>query len=129
MTNAGALTVNAGGSLVATGLTNLLGGSVVNNGTLHDDLSNAGTVTNKSVYVANVAFNSGTITNAAGAGVTWTGNVNAGANVAGGLITNQATWIGAGANAGGKSTTRPRGQARSSIRRGLSPTREPSPPA
>ena len=97
LTNAGTFTNF--GNTIAGGLINT--GQVINHGTLNDDLSNAGTVTNTSAYVANIAFNSGTIMNAAGAGVAWNGNVKAGANVAGGLITNQATWIGAGANAGG----------------------------
>jgi hypothetical protein len=40
-----------------------VGGGVTNAGTVTDDLSNAGTVTNSGTYNANVASNTGTITN------------------------------------------------------------------
>ncbi|WP_294541176.1 hypothetical protein [uncultured Rhodoblastus sp.] len=82
----GAVTINAGATLI-------------NNGVTADDLNNSGIVVNNSIYNANIASNTGTITNSVGAN--WVGNVNAGANVAGGLITNQGTWTGTGNNAGG----------------------------
>ena len=71
----------AGGILVANGatlngnggITNNLGATIVNNGIVNDDLNNAGSVTNNLTYNANVATNTGTITNTA-PGV-WTGNV------------------------------------------------------
>jgi fibronectin-binding autotransporter adhesin len=100
LTNSGSVTVASGATLnaSASGVLNESTGTIKNLGTLNDDLSNAGIVANSATYTGNVASNSGTITNAAG---TWTGNVNAGANVAGGSIINQATWIGTGNNAGG----------------------------
>jgi uncharacterized protein with beta-barrel porin domain len=65
--NAGTITV-----IRATGGT--VQGNVGGNGVVFDDLTNTGTVTNNGTFNGNVASNTGTITNAAGA--TWTGNVS-----------------------------------------------------
>ena len=75
MTNAGTLTVAAGGSIT-------------------DDLINSGVVTNAGVYNANVASNTGTITNSN----IWNGNVLSNT----GTIVNNAgaTWTGAVSNGG-----------------------------
>jgi uncharacterized protein with beta-barrel porin domain len=97
LTNSGFVTVASGGQLIATaaGITNAAGGSIIvaAGGTVHDDLNNAGIVTNSGAYFANVASNTGTITNNA----TWTGTISnggtfsngAGATVSG-LLTNTA---------------------------------------
>jgi fibronectin-binding autotransporter adhesin len=92
LTNSGAIAVNAGGILTVPGITNTAAGTIVNNGTVNDDLNNAGVVTNNAVYNANVATNTGAITNN---GV-WTGSVISNA----GTINNNLTWTGALANAG-----------------------------
>jgi autotransporter-associated beta strand protein len=93
LTNAGAIYVAPSGALTAMGgLNNASTGTIVNMGTITDDLSNAGTVTNYGVYNANVASNTGAITNEAAG--TWNGAVNQYANVAGGVITNLGTWNG-----------------------------------
>jgi outer membrane autotransporter protein len=72
LTNDGNATVVAGGSLTAGGILN--NGSFVNNGTVNDDLDNTGVYTNNGVQNADVASNTGTINNAAGA--VWNGNFN-----------------------------------------------------
>jgi fibronectin-binding autotransporter adhesin len=89
---AGGIAVAAGATLNANGgITNNAGATIVNNGTVNDTLNNAGIVTNNLTYNANVATNTGTITNSATG--TWTGNVigNAG-NTTG--ITNNGVWSG-----------------------------------
>jgi fibronectin-binding autotransporter adhesin len=115
LTNSGAVTVASGGQLIATvgGITNNAGGTVTValGGTVKDDLNNAGIVANNGAYVANVASNTGSITNAAtgawtgnvlsnAAGIAnnggWTGNVVS--NV--GSIDNNKTWTGTVSNAG-----------------------------
>jgi autotransporter-associated beta strand protein len=115
LTNSGSLTVASGGQLTATagGITNNATGTinVAAGGTVRDDLNNAGAVSNNGAYFANVASNSGTISNTASGA--WTGNVasnggtitNAGlwtgsvtANT--GTLTNSKAWIGTVANAG-----------------------------
>jgi fibronectin-binding autotransporter adhesin len=115
LTNSGAVTVAGGGQLIAIvgDITNNAGGTitVALGGTVKDDLNNAGVVTNNGAYVANVATNTGNITNAATG--SWTGNVlsNAAAianngtwtgNVASntGAIDNNKTWTGTVSNAG-----------------------------
>ncbi|MHB8270635.1 autotransporter-associated beta strand repeat-containing protein [Bradyrhizobium sp.] len=115
LTNSGAVTVASGGQLIAAvgGITNNAGGTitVALGGTVKDDLNNAGVVTNNGAYVANVATNTGSITNAATG--TWTGNVlgnaatitNSGVwtgNVVtnAGTINNNLTWTGTVSNAG-----------------------------
>jgi len=73
-------------------------GELINNGTVYDDLDNAGLFMNDGAYVANVATNTSTINNNM-PGV-WTGNVESNA----GTINNNAgaTWNGdIEANAGG----------------------------
>ncbi|WP_407051563.1 autotransporter-associated beta strand repeat-containing protein [Methyloraptor flagellatus] len=114
VTNGGALSVASGATLVATvgGIANAATGTIVNGGTINDDLDNAGTVTNNATFNAVVATNTGTITNAATG--TWTGAVNSNAgtlinqgawtgNVAAntGRLTNSGTWTGTIANAAG----------------------------
>jgi uncharacterized protein with beta-barrel porin domain len=115
LSNSGAITVANGGQLIATvaGITNQAGASIIvaAGGAVHDDLNNAGAVTNGGAYVANVASNTGagTVTNNG----TWTGNVvsnsasitnngswtgNVVSNSA--SITNNLTWTGTVANAG-----------------------------
>ncbi len=99
LNNSGAVTVAGGGQLIATagGITNNTGGTIMvaAGGTVQDDLNNAGMVTNGGAYIANVAANTGVITNQAGA--IWTGNA---ANNAGGMLNNSGSWTGAVANAG-----------------------------
>jgi fibronectin-binding autotransporter adhesin len=115
LTNSGAITVANGATLDATagGITNNASGTitVAVNGIVKDDLNNAGVVTNNGVYSANVATNTGNITNTATA--VWNGNVLSNAGVitnnqvwAGkvvsntGTITNNGTWSGTVSNAG-----------------------------
>ena len=97
ITNSG---TNAGGGIALSisgtlngnsGITNNAGATIVNGGRINAVLNNAGIVTNNVTYNGDVATNTGTITNAAGA--TWTGNVisNAG-NTTG--ITNNSLWTG-----------------------------------
>jgi fibronectin-binding autotransporter adhesin len=92
LSNGGAVTVASGGQLVATagGIANAAGGSitVAAGGTVKDDLNNAGTVANSGAYIANIATNTGSITNTATG--TWTGNVLSNAAV----ITNNGAWTG-----------------------------------
>ncbi len=95
LTNYSAITVQAGAALNGVGgILNMPGFTVVNHGTITDDLSNSGLESNAggSAYNANVALNNGTINNYGA----WTGNVNQNANVAGGVINNYAgaTWTG-----------------------------------
>ncbi len=95
--NSGSVTIGNGGVLtVSSGIVN--SGSIViaHGGTLNDDLSNSGTVTNSGAYDANVSSNTGTITNAPGA--TWTGNVVSNST---GVITNNGVWEGNAVNTGG----------------------------
>ena len=117
LTNSGALTVASGATLDARagGITNTASGTitVAAGGTVKDDLTNAGVVSNAGAYVANVATNTGagSITNSATG--SWTGNVLSNAatitnngvwtgNVASntGTITNNLTWTGTVSNAG-----------------------------
>jgi len=65
-------------------------GTLINDGTVHDDLDNTGTFSNNETYNANVATNSGTINNNTPG--LWTGNISSNA----GLISNNAgsTWTG-----------------------------------
>ena len=101
LVNGGALTVAAGGTLNVTGNLNVAAtGTVVNGGTINDDLNNAGVVTNNAIWNANVASNTGTITNSAAG--TWTGSA---ANSAGGTLANAGIWNGAITNAGTLTTT------------------------
>lgn len=74
LTNTAKFVVDGGGSATFGSVTNAATGAitVAAGGAMHDDLSNAGTVTNNGAYFANVASNTGTITNNG----TWTGNVN-----------------------------------------------------
>ncbi len=61
ITNAGLL--DNDGAITAGALSNLVGASLVNKGVLTDDLNNSGTVVNYGTYTANIASNSGAITN------------------------------------------------------------------
>ena len=63
LTNFASVNVAAGASLSAGSLDNVSTGTIVNLGTVTDDLNNAGTVMNYGVYNANVASNTGSITN------------------------------------------------------------------
>ncbi|PSJ56456.1 hypothetical protein C7I85_24570 [Mesorhizobium soli] len=74
LTNSGTVTIDEGGSLTAGSITNTANGVVTNNGTVIDDLDNAGFYTNNKTQNSNVASNSGTIVNSLGA--TWNGNFN-----------------------------------------------------
>ncbi|WP_245323574.1 autotransporter outer membrane beta-barrel domain-containing protein [Bradyrhizobium shewense] len=93
LTNSGVILVNVGGVLnaIAGGITNNATGTITNNGQINDALNNAGTVTNNLSYNADVATNTGTITNASTG--TWTGNVISNAGNATG-IANNGIWIG-----------------------------------
>jgi len=98
LTNSGTISVASGATLNATaaGLNNAAGGviTVAAGGTLRDDLNNAGTVVNGGAYFANVASNTGSITNAATG--TWTGNVISSS----GTIINDGIWNGSIASSG-----------------------------
>ena len=98
LTNFGNVNVAAGAGLSAGSLTNVSTGTIVNLGTVTDDLNNAGAVMNYGVYNANVASNTGAITNfASGA---WNGNaVNTG-----GTIENDGLWTGSLNNMAGTLT-------------------------
>ncbi len=87
------------GANVYNAINNVSGATVINNGDTTGGLSNAGVYTNNGVQKGDVARNSATINNSAGA--VWTGGVGAGANVAGGTIVNRGQWTGDIANAGG----------------------------
>ena len=90
--------VAAGAGLSAGNLNNVSTGTIVNLGTVTDDLNNAGTVMNYGVYNANVASNTGAITNfASGA---WNGN----AFNTGGTIENDGLWTGSLTNMAGTLT-------------------------
>jgi autotransporter-associated beta strand protein len=98
LTNFDDVNIYAGGGLTAANLTNVSTGTIVNLGTVTDDLNNAGVVMNYGVYNANVASNTGTITNfASGA---WNGN----ALNTGGVIENDGVWTGALTNMAGTLT-------------------------
>jgi Autotransporter beta-domain len=98
LTNFNDVTVHANGGLTAGSLTNVSTGTIVNLGTVTDDLNNAGAVMNYGVYNANVASNTGAITNfASGA---WNGN----ALNTGGTIENDGVWTGALNNMAGTLT-------------------------
>ena len=72
LANFGSVNVAAGAQLSTANLNNVSTGTIVNLGTVTDDLNNAGSVMNYGVYNANVASNTGAITNfAPGA---WNGN-------------------------------------------------------
>lgn len=74
LTNAGSIVVASGATLDASagGVTNISSGTIVNNGTLNDDLNNYGLVTNNGVYTAVNATNyGGTIVN--NATLSWSG--------------------------------------------------------
>jgi fibronectin-binding autotransporter adhesin len=62
LTNFAIVNVAAGAGLSAGSLDNVSTGTIVNLGTVTDDLNNAGTVMNYGVYNANVALNTGSIT-------------------------------------------------------------------
>ena len=98
LTNFASVNVAAGAGLSAGSLDNVSTGAIVNLGTVTDDLNNAGTVMNYGVYNANVASNTGSITNfASGA---WNGNaVNTG-----GTIENDGLWTGSLTNMAGTLT-------------------------
>ncbi|MEA2868264.1 MAG: hypothetical protein QOE39_2979, partial [Bradyrhizobium sp.] len=110
LTNSANFVVDGGGSAAFGSVTNNAGGTitVAAGGTVHDDLNNAGSVTNSGTYVANVASNTGTIINNA----TWTGTITtsgtfnnaAGATVSG-LVTNSGTASNAGTLSGGLTNT------------------------
>ncbi|GLI91181.1 hypothetical protein [Methylocystis echinoides] len=87
------------GVRVYSAINNGSAATIVNNGATTGELSNAGVYTNNRVQTGDVARNTGTINNSAGA--VWNGKVKAGANVAGGAIVNRGQWIGDIANAGG----------------------------
>lgn len=84
--NAGTVNVAPNGTLTAGSLANALGGIVNNAGRITDDLTNAGTVNNASVYNAIVASNSGIINNNAGA--IWNGSIQSNT----GTINTLGTW-------------------------------------
>jgi hypothetical protein len=88
ITNSGTITVTATGSMTAAGITNNLGGTITNFGTVIDDLDNAGLINNNGIWIATVNTNSGTINNNATG--TWTGNVTSSA----GTIVNSGIWNG-----------------------------------
>ncbi|MBR0939430.1 autotransporter outer membrane beta-barrel domain-containing protein [Bradyrhizobium jicamae] len=92
--NAANFTVDNGGTATFGSVNNAATGiiAVASGGTMHDDLTNAGTVANGGSYFANVASNIGAIVNNG----TWIGNVASSA----GSITNNATWTGAITTAG-----------------------------
>ena len=98
LANFASVNVAAGAGLSAGSLDNVSTGTIVNLGTVTDDLNNAGTVMNYGVYNANVASNTGSITNfASGA---WNGNaVNTG-----GTIENDGLWTGSLTNMAGTLT-------------------------
>jgi autotransporter-associated beta strand protein len=110
LTNAANVVVDGGGSATFGSVTNTATGiiAVAAGGTVHDDLSNAGLVSNSGNYFANVASNTGTIVNSG----TWTGTINtsgsfsnaAGATVSG-LVTNSGTASNAGTLNGGLTNT------------------------
>jgi len=88
ITNYGGIYVAADGVLTtSTGLTVGRTGSVLNYGTINDDLHNAGVVTNHNIYNAIVASNTGTINNF----YNWAGSAT---NSPGGTIVNAGTWTG-----------------------------------
>jgi hypothetical protein len=87
------------GVRVYSAINNGSAATIVNNGATTGELSNAGVYTNNRVQNGDVARNTGTINNSAGA--VWSGKVKAGANVAGGAIVNRGQWTGDIANAGG----------------------------
>ncbi len=98
LTNFGDVFVSPWGGLSAANVNNVSSGTIVNLGTVTDDLSNAGTVMNYGVYNANVASNTGAITNfASGA---WNGN----AFNTGGTIENDGVWTGSLTNMAGTLT-------------------------
>ena len=91
--NSGAISIASGGILNADGgIANNVGATIINYGTVTDDLNNAGTVANNGTYNALVATNTGTITNSG----TWTGNVLSNT----GTINNNNVWTGTVTNAG-----------------------------
>ena len=127
LTNSANVVVDGGGSATFGSVTNNATGTitVAAGGTVHDDLNNAGTVTNNGTYVANVAGNTGSIVNnslwtgnvASNAGtvvnnLTWNGTIatsgnftNAAAATVTGLVTNSGTGINAGTLSGGLTNT------------------------
>ena len=83
--NGGTLLVDAGGVLVAGGITNSPGGVITNNGSLTDVLNNFGVVVNNGTYTADVNnFATGSITNNG----LWVGSLLT--NV--GSVTNNGIW-------------------------------------
>lgn len=106
-TNAGGgILVANGATLTATagGITNNVGATIVNNGTVNDTLNNSGPVTNNLNYNADVSNTAtGTINNTA-TGI-WTGNLLSNLNTTAGAITNAGTWNGDANNSGAVSNS------------------------
>ncbi|MCA3629348.1 MAG: autotransporter domain-containing protein, partial [Methylobacterium sp.] len=75
------------------------GSTLLNNGISSDDLVNAGTFINNGIYTANIASNTGTITNLLGS--TWIGDVQSNT----GIIQNAGTLQGAVTNSGSFTNT------------------------
>jgi hypothetical protein len=89
--NGGSLQVDAGGVLVAGGISNSLGGVITNLGAITDTLDNFGVVVNNGTYTADVNnFATGSITNN---GV-WVGDLLSNT----GLVANNGTWNAANFN-------------------------------
>jgi uncharacterized protein with beta-barrel porin domain len=106
ISNSGAINVNNGGKLTAPGgITNNAAGTIIvsQGGTVKDDLTNAGSVSNSGTYNANVASNSGSITNTS-TGI-WNGNVASNS----GTISNAGTWSGQIINSSGTFTNQSSG--------------------
>ena len=108
--NAANFVVDGGGTATFGSVTNTATGKILvaAGGTLHDDLTNAGTVINNGNYIANVAGNSGVIANNA----IWTGTIttagtfiNATGATVSGLVTNGGTASNAGTLNGGLTNT------------------------
>jgi fibronectin-binding autotransporter adhesin len=97
LTNNGVVTVADRGQLSAMGgITNKAGGTIKigKDATVSDDLNNAGSVTNNGSYFANVASNTGLITNNNNA--LWLGNLVSNS----GTVANSGSWAGTVSNAG-----------------------------
>ncbi|WP_343351314.1 autotransporter domain-containing protein [Pseudomonas sediminis] len=97
LTNAGDVTISAGGTLTAGGIRNTASGSITNDGTVNDDLDNAGLYTNNAIQNARVASNTGTLVNSQGA--TWTGDF-----ATAGIVNNDGTINGSLTQSAGTTT-------------------------
>lgn len=97
LTNAGDVTIAAGGTLTAGGIRNTASGSITNDGTVNDDLDNAGLYTNNAIQNARVASNTGTLVNSQGA--TWTGDF-----ATAGIVNNDGTIDGSLTQSAGTTT-------------------------